>query len=168
MGWIDITIIVIIGIGAFGGFMRGFIHQLASIAGFIAGFFAARALYLVVADKLSFYIPDTSLTILQVIAFIAIWVIVPLLFTLIASFFTKAVEMLSLGAFNRILGLLLGGIKWMLIIGLFINILDYVDHDNSFIKQTNKEQSMLYYPIKEIVSSFFPVAKDITNEYITT
>lgn len=168
MGLIDIVILIIIGVGAISGFLRGFIHQLATIAGLVIGFIAARALYLIVAEKLSLFIPDTSLTVLQIVAFIAIWIIVPLLFTLIASFFTHTVELLSLGALNRFLGLLLGAAKWVLIVGLLINVFDYVDSVDSFIGRTKKEESMLYYPIKNIISSFFPVAKDITNEYIIT
>ncbi|NDV80428.1 CvpA family protein [Bacteroides sp. 51] len=167
MGLIDIIILIIIGAGAIRGFMRGFIHQLASVAGLIIGFLAARALYLVVAEKLSMYIPSASMTILQIIAFIAIWIIIPLLFTLVASLLTHAAEMLSLKALNHFLGVLLGVIKWVLIVGLLINVLDYLDTDNRVISQTKKEESMLYYPIKDIISSFFPVAKDITNEYIT-
>lgn len=168
MGVIDIVILAIIGIGAFSGFLRGFIHQLATIAGLAVGFFAARALYLVAAEKMALYITDASLTVLQIIAFIGIWVIVPLLFTLAASLLTHAVDLLSLGAFNRILGIVLGAAKWVLIVGLLINVLDYVDADNSLIGKTKKEESTLYYPIKNIISSFFPVAKDITNKYIIT
>ena len=168
MGWIDITIIAIIALGGLRGFLKGFINQLASIAGLVVGFFAAKTLYLIVADKISVYVPDASMTTIQIVAFIAVWIVVPLLFSLIASFFTHAVEMLSLGAFNRFLGLLLGGVKWALIVGLFINVLDYVDAGDSFIDQTNKEESMLYYPVKDIVSSFFPAARDIANKYIIT
>lgn len=160
-------ILAVIGIGALRGLLKGFIHQLASIAGWIAGFLAARALYLIAAEKLAYCIPDASVTTLRVIAFLVIWVIIPLLFTLVASFFTRIAEELSLGAFNRILGLLLGAVKWVLIVGVLINVLDYLDTDHYLIEQTKKEESMLYYPVKHIVGNFFPTAKEITNEYIT-
>jgi membrane protein required for colicin V production len=167
MEWIDIVILAIIGIAAFRGFLRGFIRQLASVAGWIAGFLVARALYLIVAEKLAFYVPDASVTTLRVIAFVAVWVIIPLLFTLIASFFTRVAEKLSLGGINRILGLLFATVKWTLIVGLLINVLDYLDTDSSLIKQTNKKESLFYYPVKDIVGSFLPTAKEITDEYIT-
>jgi len=167
MGLIDIILLIIIVAGAIRGFMRGFIHQLATIAGLIIGFLAAKALYMVVAEKLSMYIPSTSMTVLQVIAFIAIWLIIPLLFTILASFLTRTAEMLSLKAFNQFLGLLIGTVKWVLILGLLINVFDYLDADNRVMSQTRKEESLLYYPIKDVISNFFPVAKDITNEYIT-
>lgn len=168
MTWIDMVIIGLIALGAIRGFMNGFISQLAALAGLIVGFFVAKALYVALAAKLTLYIPDTSMTITQIIAFVAIWIIVPLLFALAGSIFTHAAKVLSLGGFNRILGFLLGGVKWVLLIGLFINVLEYIDTDNRFVKQTNKQESTLYYPIKDFVSNLFPVAKNITNEYIYT
>jgi membrane protein required for colicin V production len=167
MEWIDIAILAIIGIGAFKGYRRGFIHQLASIAGWIAGFLVARAFYLFVAEKLALYIFDTPVTTTcRVVAFVAVWIIVPLLFTLIASFFTLIAKKLSLGGFNRILGFLFGMAKWALVVGLLINALDVLDTDSRLIGQTRKKESMLYYPVKNTVGCFLPVAKEVTNKYI--
>ena len=167
MGLIDIVILIIIATGAIRGFLRGFIHQLASIAGLVVGFLAARTLYFTAAEKLAAYIPDATPTLLQVVAFVGIWLVVPLLFTLIASFFTHAAEMLSLGAFNQLLGLFLGVGKWVLILGLLFNVLDRVDPENCFIGKTKKNESALYYPIKDIVGHFFPTVENITDPYIT-
>lgn len=166
MGVIDIILIAVVALGAIGGFVKGFIFQLFSIAGLAVGFIAARALYQVVAEKVAIYVTDTSMSVLQIIAFISIWIIVPLLFSLLASSLTRAAEMLSLGALNRFLGLLLGGLKWVLILGLLINVLDYIDGDSRFIAKTKKEESMLYYPIKEIIGTFFPVSKRVADTYI--
>ncbi|MDR0659134.1 MAG: CvpA family protein [Mediterranea sp.] len=165
MGLIDIVILAIVGIGAFRGFLRGFIYQLASIAGWIAGFLAARALYLIVAEKLALYIHDASVTTLRVVTFVAVWVIIPLLFTLAATFFTRVAKKLSLGTLNRLLGLLFGAAKWILIVGLLINVLDSLDTNNRL--QIRKEESVLYYPIRDIAGSFLPTVKEITDEYIT-
>ena len=43
MTTIDIIILVFLGIGLVSGFMRGFLKQLASIVGLIAGLLVARA-----------------------------------------------------------------------------------------------------------------------------
>lgn len=168
MGWIDITIIVLMIIGAFNGLRKGFISQLASLAGLIVGFIVAKALYLVVAERLSLYITDTSMTVVQIIAFILIWLVIPMIFALAASFFTQVAKKLSLGGFNRMLGFIFGGLKWVLVIGIFFNVLDFVDKDSKMIERTKKQESSLYYPIKNFVSDLFPVAKNVTNDYIYT
>ena len=41
------------------------------------------------------------MTVAQVLAFIAIWIAVPLVFTVVASLLTKAMEAVSLGWLNR-------------------------------------------------------------------
>ena len=167
MSLIDVVIICMVIAGTVMGFIKGFLWQLASVLGLVLGLVAARALYVSVAEKLCPAITD-SMTAAQVISFVGIWILVPIIFTLVASFFTHALEAVSLGWLNRLLGLALGTLKWILIIGLFINVLDYVDDNDSVISKTKKEESALYYPIKNFVSSLFPTAKEITNEYTLT
>ena len=79
MATIDIIILIIIGAGAIVGFMKGFIRQLASILGLIVGLLAAKALYTTLAEKLCPTVTD-SMTVAQVLAFIIIWIAVPLIF----------------------------------------------------------------------------------------
>ena len=50
---IDIIILVLIGIGAISGLMRGSIKQLAQIVGFVAGLLLARGMFGVVAEQIS-------------------------------------------------------------------------------------------------------------------
>ena len=80
MATIDIIILIIIGAGAIVGFMKGFIRQLASILGLIVGLLAAKALYTTLAEKLCPTVTD-SMTVAQVLAFIIIWIAVPLIFS---------------------------------------------------------------------------------------
>ena len=53
MGTIDWIIIILIGLGVIQGLMQGFVKQLASIVGIIAGLLLARALFGVVAEQLA-------------------------------------------------------------------------------------------------------------------
>ena len=76
---IDIIILIVIGAGAIVGFVKGFIRQLASILGLIVGLLAAKALYASLAEKLCPTVTD-SMTVAQVLAFIMIWIAVPLIF----------------------------------------------------------------------------------------
>lgn len=147
------------------GFIKGFIRQLASILGLIVGLFAAKALYTSVAEKISPLI-DGSMTVAHIIAFVAIWVIVPLLFILVASLLTKALEVIHLGWLNRLLGGVLGALKYLLLASLVIGFLEYIDADNSLISRTKKEDSALYYPMQKLSGLFIPAAKKVTQQYI--
>lgn len=165
MATLDLVILVLTAIGAVSGFVHGFIRQLGSILGFIVGLLAARKLYDVVAEKMLPWLDD-SVTLAQVISFVAIWLAVPILFAFVSSLLTKAIETVSLGWCNRWLGSGLGALKALLVCCLLVGILEYVDRDNRLVAQTMKSDSVLYYPMKEVTSTFLPLAKELTQQYI--
>ena len=165
MTTIDIIILIALGAGVIVGFMKGFIRQLASILGLIVGLLVAKALYTSLAVKLCPTVTD-SMTVAQILAFVIIWIAVPLIFTLVASVLTKALEAVSLGWLNRMLGAGLGALKYLLLVSLVICVIQFIDSDSQLISQTKKEQSLLYYPMEKFAGIFFPVAKEVTQQYI--
>ncbi len=165
MTGIDYGILFVFLAGAVVGYMKGFIRQLASLLGLIAGLIAAKALYASLAEKLCPTITD-SMTLAQVLAFILIWIAVPLLFTLVSSILTKALEAISLGWINRWLGCGLGALKYLLVMSLIICVIEFIDSHNTLIKETNKKESLFYYPMESFAGLFFPVAEKVTKEYI--
>lgn len=167
MATMDIVILVIIGIGALGGFLSGFFKQLGSILGFIIGLLAAYLLYDSLAERLHPVITG-SMTVTQILSFILIWIMVPLLFSIVAFLLTNVFKALSLGWLNSLLGLFLGGIKWILFLSVLINVLDYLDDDNRLIDRTIKKESMFYYPVKQIIYNIFPVVEEHKGHYIYT
>lgn len=165
MTTIDIIILVVIGVGVIQGLMKGFVKQLASIVGLIAGLLVARALFASVAEKLA-PVLGTSTVIAQILAFVLIWVAVPLGFVLAASFLTKALDAVRLGWLNRWLGSGLGALKYMILIGLAIHVLEYIDPKDEMIDATKKQESVLYYSIRDLSGIFFPVFKNVTEQLI--
>ena len=163
---IDIIIIILIGVGVIQGLMKGFLKQLAAIVGLVAGLLIARALFGVVAEHLVNAL-GTSVTIAQILSFILIWVIVPLLFILVASVLTKALDAVKLGWINRLLGGLFGAIKVLLRVGLAIHVFEYIDPKSEIISETKKESSALYNPVKEFTDVFFPVLKNVTDKIVS-
>ena len=165
MTTIDIIILVVIGVGVIQGLMKGFVKQLASIVGLIAGLLVARALFASVAEKLA-PVLGTSTVIAQILAFVLIWVAVPLGFVLVTSFLTKALDAVRLGWLNRWLGSGLGALKYMILIGLAIHVLEYIDPKDEMIDATKKQESVLYYSIRDLSGIFFPVFKNVTEQLI--
>ena len=97
-------------------------------------------------------------------AFILIWVAVPIGCSLIASVLTKALDVVNLGWLNRLAGALLGAVKVMLLIGLGIYVLEYIDPKSEMISKTTKRASVLYSPMKEFVDQCLPVVKEMTDD----
>ncbi|MCC8187100.1 MAG: CvpA family protein [Bacteroides sp.] len=160
MNGLDVVILIVIAIGALMGLMKGFLRQLASILGLVIGLLAARMLYMPLAEKLSPVLTD-SMTTAQILSFLAIWAIVPILFTLVAFLLSHALDLIALGWINRLLGMVLGAVKYALFIMLVIHILDYLDEEDKVISRTSKEESTLYYQLKGKATCLFPMAKGI-------
>ena len=129
------------------------------------GLLAAKALYTSLAVKLCPTVTD-SMTVAQILAFVIIWIAVPLIFTLVASVLTKAMEAVSLGWLNRLLGAGLGALKYLLLVSLVVCVIQFIDTDSQLISQTKKEESLLYYPMERFAGMFFPAAKEVTQQYI--
>lgn len=160
---IDIIILILIGVGVIQGLMKGSIKELAAIVGFVAGLLLARALFGTVAEQLAPAL-GTSITVAQILSFILIWVAVPIGCSLIASVMTKALDVVNLGWLNRLAGALLGAAKMMLLAGIGIYVLEYIDPKSEMVSKTTKKASVLYTPMKEFVDQCLPVVKDVTDD----
>lgn len=145
--------------------MKGSLKQLAVIVGLIAGLLLARALFGMLAEQLA-PVLGTSITVAQILSFILVWVAVPLGCSLIASVLTKALEVINLGWLNRLFGALLGAIKVMLLVGLGIYVLEYIDPKSEMVSKTTKNASLLYSSMKEFADMFLPAIKDVTDKII--
>lgn len=167
MTTLDFAIIGIIFIGAILGFTKGFIKQLSSIVGLIAGLLLARALFASVGEKLAVE-QGTSVSIGQTIAFFLIWLVVPLTISLLASMLSQAVEAIHLGFINRWLGAGLGVIKFALLTSMIVYFIEYIDSKDNLIQSTTKSKSLLYYPIKDFSGIFIPKIKSVTKQLIDT
>ncbi|KAA6343538.1 hypothetical protein EZS27_008792 [termite gut metagenome] len=152
----DIIILVCMVVGAGIGFKKGLVWQAITIVGLVLGFIVAKYLYIYVAEK---YISSVtnSFTIAQIIAFIGIWIFIPLVFSLVGLLLTKVVDVVSLGCFNRLLGAVLGVIKYMFFIGVVIYVLDYFDTQHHVLSREKKEASLFYYPLKAFADKIFPI-----------
>lgn len=165
MTTIDIVILIVLGAGAIVGFTKGFLKQLAGLLGLVAGLLIAKVLYATVAER--FFLPLTdSLTVAQGIAFVVIWLAVPLAFLLLATLLTKAMEAVALGWVNRLLGAGLGLLKSALLVSLLICVVEYIDSDNTLLKRTKKQESVLYYPMEKFAGIFLPAAREVAGELL--
>jgi membrane protein required for colicin V production len=138
--------------------MQGFVKQLASLVGLVAGLLVARALFGVAGQWLAPEI-GTSVTVAQIIAFLLIWVLVPLAFTIVAAILSRALSVVHLGWVNRWLGSGLGVLKYLMLVGLVIHAIEYIDPKGQLVSAEKKEASVCYYPVYKLTSALFPVFK---------
>ncbi len=165
METIDIIVLIAFLSGAVLGYLEGAIKQIATIGGLILGLFVARMLFASVGIRVAEQL-GTSLTVGQILAFIFIWLIVPMGCVFVGTILTRVVKAVKLNFANQWLGAGVGAIKYLLYASVIINTIEYIDVNDSLISQEKKESSYTYYPVKTFADVFIPHVKTVTNQLI--
>ncbi len=159
---LDWIMVIVMLAGAIMGFLKGFLKQIISMVGLVVGLLVARALFGVVGEKLAVEV-GMSATFGQILAFLLIWIIVPIGLSVIASLLTKLADAVKIGFLNRWLGSGVGLIKYALWISVVINLVEFVDGRGYLIHTESKEASVLYYPMQKFAGVFVPAFKSVTK-----
>lgn len=164
MNYIDIIGIIILGYAAVQGFRSGFIKQLASLVGLIAGVFIAYHF----SDRTYSYLLnffDLSPKILSVLSFAITLVLVVVVVSLLGKLTDKLLDMVMLGGLNRLAGAVFGILKAGFILSVILFILNGFTSDHQFFKKETTSESFLYKPIEGFAPMIFPYLNaDMVNE----
>ncbi|MBK6801189.1 CvpA family protein [Novosphingobium sp.] len=117
----DIAVLVLVGLGAITGFMRGFVQEVLALAAWVVSMVAIRQLHTPLSEALVPHIGTESGA--AVLAF-AILLLVPYaIFKLLANRMGEASRNSVLGPIDRVLGFGFGSIKGMLIVVVAFSLL---------------------------------------------
>ena len=142
---------VLLLLGVIRGWRTGLIKQVVSLGGLIAGLLIAKLCYAMVGDAIAPHI-DNHTTLAHVLAFILIWIAVPVILGVLGEILTTVLDKLFvLGTVNSILGALLGLIKFQLIIGALIWVLCAT----KIIGENTMQQSVLCAPLKAVPEALY-------------
>ena len=156
MNFIDAIIIIILAFAVIRGFTNGLVKEVASLAALILGIWGAIKFSDFTAGKLYDYFNMTGKYV-GIISFVVTFGIIAIVIHFIGVLLDKLLEAVALGFVNRLLGMVFGLIKSVLILSLRLAITicedlwDEQPFDNEF------EKSRLYNPISEIAPAIFPV-----------
>lgn len=170
---VDLIIIILVIMGAFIGFKRGFTSELLSIGGFILSiilaFILKNPISLFLYDKLPFFsfggilkgVTALNILIYEVIAFLLALLILSIVLKLL-RIFTRIFEnflnaTIILGIPSKILGSILGGIEWLIISFIILFVLSMPVFNNKFIFS-----SKIYDGMFKFTNNF---SKEIDNTY---
>ncbi|MEO6388543.1 MAG: CvpA family protein [Croceibacterium sp.] len=117
----DIIVLLIVGVAAAGGFMRGFVQEVLSLAAWILAVFAIRYLHTDVTQFLFHYIGTPSGA--AVLAFVLLLLIPFAAMKLIAARAGKSSRASVLGPIDRVLGFGFGAIKGVIIVVMAFSLL---------------------------------------------
>lgn len=115
MNYIDIVILLFLLYGAFRGFSKGLIIEVATLAGLILGVFIAIRYSPFTEGILKDFLNITS-RYLSYIALAVTFLLVVIAVYLLGKMLTRLVDIISLGLVNKLLGTLLGIAKYFIMV----------------------------------------------------
>ncbi len=156
MNWLDALIVVILILSLVMGFINGLVKEVASLAALVLGIWGAIKFSSFTAAKLYDYFDMTGRYV-GIIAFIITFALIVVVIHFIGILADKIVNMASLGFINRILGIVFGLLKSVLIMSVCFSILNAIDAKKPFLPKKTLEESRLYHPISDIAPAIFPI-----------
>ncbi|MGZ0015520.1 CvpA family protein [Yeosuana sp. AK3] len=155
MSILDIVLLTLLVLGLIRGFMRGFFVELASLVALIAGVYGAFHFSNFVATFLKDRV-DWNENTVNIAAFAITFIMIVLVIALAGKALTKIADFAMLGLFNKILGAVFGGLKVALILSVILIVLDKMKANVPFVKTVDKQESVLYNPVKSLIPTLFP------------
>lgn len=159
--YLDIILLIPLIWGAFIGFKKGLVLELASLVGLILGIYGALKFSSYTAEEISNHV-DLDPEWLGMASFIVTFLIIVFAVFMLAKIIDKALKIVALGLINRILGLLFGLAKYTLILSCLLFLFENINSKFHLVDESIKEDSYLYEPIQMATSPFNNFLKDIS------
>ncbi len=145
MNYIDILIGIPLLYGLYKGFSRGLLIEIAMLAGLVLGVYVAVKFSGITEDFLREQLKIQA-SYLAYIAFGVTVLGVVIGLHLLGRLLTKLVDVICLGFFNKILGALLGVVKYFILVCVLLLLLDAVDEKFPFLPKDAREGSLFFNP----------------------
>ena len=156
MNYIDIIIIIVLGLSILTGFVNGLVKEVASLAALIFGIWGAIKFSGFTSAKLYQYF-DMSGQYIGIISFIVTFLIIVVVIHFLGVLIDKLMEAVSLGFLNKLLGTVFSLLKATLMLSVFFVVLKSIDANHPFLPKDKTEESMFFNPISDIAPAIFPI-----------
>lgn len=151
--YIDLFVAILLIWALYNGWRNGFLKELISSLGFLVGLLVAALFYSSLGEYLTVDGSESNM-LTSFIAFLILWVLVPVVLGFAANIFTQALKGMRLGIPNSLLGMAVSFIKFLILISCVLNVMNGLR-----ILDTRKtETSVLYRPVVGVLDFLFDKA----------
>jgi membrane protein required for colicin V production len=157
MNILDILLIIPLLYGTWSAFNKGFIMSLFTILALFIGLYAAfyfsdkfSQVFSTQSDSIPKYLPAFS--------FLVLFLLVAACIYFGGKALEKVIKIVQLSLVNKLLGAVLGLIKWAFFIGGFLIFIDAVDLKEQFLTKELKTNSFIYQLTNGLISNSIPGA----------
>lgn len=145
MNFLDLIIAVPLAYFIYKGWKRGLIFELATLAGIVAGCYAATRFSSWVAGLLHLE-GESAILIAFFITFVGVVVLAAILGKAVEGF----VKLVKVGKANNIFGAAFGMLKCLCVLSVLLNMLLMVDPEAQIVTQKTRDNSLLFKPTHSV------------------
>lgn len=145
MNWLDILIVLPLVAGLIRGFMRGFVSEIIAIMVVILGVLGTRWS----APYFSSWIMQQfawTKEVCDVVAYVLIFLGIAVVLTLLAKLLTRFLRSVHLGWANRLLGGILGTLKFALIVLIVVFVADRINRRFHWLDKAEVVKTSVVWP----------------------
>lgn len=161
MKTIDIILLALVLIPAlWQGLRKGFVFQLVTFGALLLGTWLSYCL----GETVSAYLAkmmEADPVVLKILSFIVIFLIVYVVLYAIGKLLLKIIKVLLGEWVDKVLGIALALVKFTLLVGLAVLLLDTVNCKIGIVSQSMLDHSPVYSFLKEFASTVFPYIKGL-------
>ena len=155
MNTVDIVLGIFLLYGLVRGFFRGFLTELASLVGLVAGIYGAIHFSYYAGEFLSQHV-DWDIEIINLASLAITFLIIIFVVSLVGKMLTKVADFAALGIVNKLLGAAFGLLKSAFIASVIIMFFMSSNKTLEFVETETLEESVLYEPVAVIAPIILP------------
>lgn len=164
---LDVIFLVLLVIGTYSGYKRGFILEVLGIIAIFAGIYGALKLLRFALELVIGYLPGYS-SILPFLIFIILFILIIVAINILGRILKKFIDATVFGSFDNVAGAIAGFFMWSFLISLILWLLQQA---SITLPQEQIQKSHIYPFIVNIaptiggyLSSLFPFANSLIAE----
>ena len=154
MNYIDIIILLFLLFGAYRGFSKGLIIEIATLVGLVLGVWLAISYSSYTEGILRDFL-NISSRYISYIALAITFIVVAVAVYIIGKLLTKLIDIISLGLVNKLLGTILGVAKYLVIVCVLLLIADALNEKFQFLSEETRQKSLLFYPFLNFAQKMY-------------
>lgn len=165
MNLVDIVLILCFIPAIISGLRKGLISQIAGIIIIIAGIWLSFEFSETVSAWISGWWANADQNVLKVVSFIAIFIAVAFILTLLARLIEGLLKIILLGWLNKLLGLVFAILKYAIILGILIYFFNILNESGRIISQQTLDNSVIYGWLSRLNELVFPYLQGSINAF---
>lgn len=158
MSWLDITLVVALGIACWRGLRNGFVMEVCTLLALGLGIWGAIHFSDRVAEWLQLHWELGELT--GPVAFLLTFLLILVVVNLIGRAITKALSLAMLSWPNKIGGAVFALIKYALILSMLVQVMEGMSLWGTMLPEEVRSDSRFYQPIRSIAPNVVPAIKE--------